>query len=389
MKYLQNILWLLAAFVAANAIILKAAEPLEVNVLCNKENLNFCGSSEQREFTVTIDIGEMTSKDSLYGYNFQIKYDTNAISLTDLLTYGTLSENCDFKQGGIFEPGYFKAAAVNMGTSMMTGNLPLVAIRGIVKDGCLANIEKTAIEFDYMEFTNEFVHKDLNLNKLEIGLKKTNNGNTVKGRFSDKDVDLNEKIYLNLYMELPDEKITSLRMQVDFSNIDADLDFESMVASRDDVVKDFENDGKKWNFTIENADGLLRGDLVTIELKTPDKYFDEAEIYSRIIEDENTCLCVNEYKPDTCRLRYENPEVGLAVSEMNADKSATYFVENNVFHNKDNFDKIFVYSCMGDLTGEVDAGGQPDVEFLNCPSGIYFCKAARNKQINNIIIIKI
>lgn len=94
-KLLNITIWLSVILMVTGSRILKAGEtPLNVKLSIDPDTLLWCADESTRTFILKIDIGEMTKSDSLYGYNFQLNYDSAKIVLTDFLTVGTLSENC-------------------------------------------------------------------------------------------------------------------------------------------------------------------------------------------------------------------------------------------------------------------------------------------------------
>lgn len=124
--------------------------------LTGVNKIDICGSKSEQEFTVLLTIGEIKRSDSLFGYNFEIKYDPTKIKFKFISTIGTLSEFFEIKQFTILEKDSAirgTAGHLNPFLSPVQGNLPLLALLGEWVGKCN---DTTELKLSYIEFTDEF-----------------------------------------------------------------------------------------------------------------------------------------------------------------------------------------------------------------------------------------
>lgn len=115
-----------------------------------------CTEDNKKEILVLLKIGEVKKTDSLFGFNFEIKYDPSKIRFDNVIWQNTLSEFFDTKQSTIRPDEkaiYGTAGHLDPSKPPVSGNLALVALYGVMKTDCP---DSSLLEISYLEFTEEF-----------------------------------------------------------------------------------------------------------------------------------------------------------------------------------------------------------------------------------------
>lgn len=133
-----------------------------------KKTINLCKPDNNR-FTFAVNIGEVKTTDSLFGFNIEISYDPSKIRIINVLTGNTLSEN--FKENSFsfgYEENKVKGYATTMEVNIVppSGNKDLIAFfaEWIGKNDCN---DSSIVEINSLEFTDEFQKK---IDKFEQGV---------------------------------------------------------------------------------------------------------------------------------------------------------------------------------------------------------------------------
>lgn len=124
--------------------------------LLSVKKIDLCDDINKHEVLVLLTIGKITKADSLFGYNFEIKYDPSKIKFNFVSTFGTLSEFFEIKQFTISVADsaiYGTAGHLNPFLEPVEGDLPLLAIQGEWLGDCDDTSEVT---LSYIAFTEEF-----------------------------------------------------------------------------------------------------------------------------------------------------------------------------------------------------------------------------------------
>jgi len=120
--------------------------------IVSKRVIDVCGQRKDKVVLV-IDLGKIVKKDSLFGCNFQLSYDTTKLRFHSALYLNTLAEFFEFKQVGFIRTGKIIGAVATMGMRPVYGSRPLVGFLGDYLDSCSNSVE---VKIDYLEFTDEF-----------------------------------------------------------------------------------------------------------------------------------------------------------------------------------------------------------------------------------------
>ena len=404
-KLLNIISWLSVILLITGSRILTSAETpaLDVKLQLNKDTLVWCGDDNAKSFVLTVNIGTMTSTDSLYGYNFQINYDSTKVILSDLLTVGTLSENCDFKSGGNDTLGHFRASAMMMGMTPMTGNLPLVAIQGYLKEDCYDLPEDSVkITMDYLEFTNEFTYDSIAAFEDTYFPIRRNSAISesqyLKLRVMEDSLNLLDTVpTMRLYVEIPDLSIHNISFSIDYSDLKDyfSQDFTGLIDSvtcdgaKTEFV-DMQNGNHLAEIRVENDDLFLRGDRIYVYLKQVDSIYTEADaqnfnLYVTPHELEE-CNCLGAYLSDSVKIEtfVEKTDDVKEISDLTLYR---FDGENLSFSN--DYDNITIYDLRGGLIlARQGLSAGETIQLASQMNGVFFAVLEKNKILTRIQIIK-
>lgn len=125
-----------------------------------KKSINLCKEDNTR-FTFGVNIGEVKTTDSLFGFDIEIKYDPTKVKIINALSGNTLSEifkEQSFSYG--YEENKVKGYATTMEVNIVppSGNKDLIAFfaEWIGSSSCA---DSSLIEITRLEFTDEFQKK--------------------------------------------------------------------------------------------------------------------------------------------------------------------------------------------------------------------------------------
>ncbi len=122
------------------------------SVIRNFYNTRLCSIDRHKEVLVLIEIGPVALKDSLYGFDFSVKYDPALIKFYAPVYINTISEFFEFKDIN-FGLDYGKVKGYALGEFPSGGNKPLIGFLGKYLDNCSI---RTPIVLEYLEFTGDF-----------------------------------------------------------------------------------------------------------------------------------------------------------------------------------------------------------------------------------------
>lgn len=162
----------------------------DARIVVNKQ-INLCKSDDKR-FIFSVNIGEIKTTDSLFGFDIEIAYDKNKVKILSALTGNTLSEAFEersFSYG--YEENKIKGYAITMKFNIIppSGNKDLIAFYAewVGETECE---DSAKISITRLEFTDEFkkqinnyipryIYTKLIPNENEISIISPNNSNYI------------------------------------------------------------------------------------------------------------------------------------------------------------------------------------------------------------------
>lgn len=261
--------------------ILNAEEVIVPKLFLNKYEIDYCSDiDKEKEFIITLDLGEIFYSDSLYDVDLVFAYDKKKVVILAPLLIGTLSEYFQATTNSVWDNLSYKYNYYNFQGYRLTpvyGKRPLIKFVGKI---LVDSIDTTDFSIGYINLSEEFSRKYIQSNDDTIKLyskPKSNSKNLVK-------LVLNDSIYQN-EIEISNKNSTA--------EVPCDLILEN--------PKYFENFKIKFTLKREN-DGIDDGsnnkknsidDLDNIvDIRITDFVVDDRFTYS-VIERSDTDLLLN------------------------------------------------------------------------------------------------
>lgn len=355
------------------------------------KKIDQCENENEREVLVILTIGKITRADSLFGYNFEIKYDPSKIKFQYVSTIGTLSEFFEIKQFTVLEADsaiYGVAGNLNPFLSPVEGDLPLLAIMGLWKGQCG---DTTDVKLSYLEYTEEFKKendefKNARLwseiaDKLDRIFVANFKGDKINFDKNDtKDVLLSlisnnnksKKVKMGLKISSESFKITNVSSLSDNVKVNTDY-YENNAIVVAEATKGYFDDTLKITLENNSTIGKTEGQLVINEI-----YSDE-------------CDCIRYYATNTLSIISDIPDTTTSVKEMYDHLNASYdeFFDCFKIETNDNYMKdIKIY----DLSGKIIMTKQTEnksirIETDKISRGLYILEIdSNNKKIIKSLI---
>ncbi|MCX7879894.1 MAG: T9SS type A sorting domain-containing protein [Ignavibacteria bacterium] len=329
--------------------------------------IDVCGNENEKRFILVMGVGRVRQSDSLFGFNYEIQFDTSKVKITDVLYIGTLSEFFDNKSATInSKEGKINGYAISFGMIPISGDRPLVAFNGLWKTLCP---DTAHFKINYIEFTDEFkVIIDSLIPTLLIGEVLPKEQRVLLVNVSDDTI----KTTLNRF-DFVTQVFLPKKSRVEFFEIDFFLDttllgFEEVTSVGPGIevmfVEKMQN-GYKAHLK------LLNDTIANHSLKIKAFFIGEDKFAQiRIVPNTNLfCKCIAKLGFDSTIVFYDKP-----ISIVEGD---------NKFYKIDYYDDflISIYDLMGKLVVESSYCRLKDV---NLPNGIYLI-VFKNKYDNKIL----
>lgn len=374
----------------------KAGDTVDV-VLSQVGAIDVCGEKSDKDIIILISVGRVLQTDSLFGFNFEIKYDSVKFKFHSPVYLNTLAEFFDIKDVNFGKKGLVRGyASVGLLGSQISGNRPLIGIYGDYIDKCPGSSE---ISLNYIEFTDEF--KKVIRNYVPTTVK------AIEGdepnRF------LRTEFELDSIVSLVKDTIIDLRIRLQAgTQIRLDTaDFE-IAANNKDILAFFD-------FSLSDGLELITkefSDSSELKLKTAIKKLNEQyiDLKVRIRENKtdssiikvkpintNYCSCVTRLYEDSILIKSKQKiDTSTVVWEKERVKKTLinyydYVSDSFLIDLDDYIDGVIkVYDICGSLLIEKKIGWSKkisiDGKYLN--KGIYLAIIKTELKINKIILIK-
>ncbi len=379
MNLLSKYFWLsvVILFITTYTQNINAKENKKIISVIEIDSPLLCGTEDDKNFVIAIDMGEVFREDSVYGFNFELRYDSTKIKITDYLVVGTLAENCSYK-GCSFLNDTIRGYAANMDMTRLSGKKPLFAFKGKALTECS---DSALIILEYVEFTEEFIHKNLEYQNLNLKIeKKLHPENRIEIKIPDDTLNLNEESN-NIYnYTIPFEIYSStavkkLHILISGDNANSIFLLKDSIYSFGKAELLNTNDSLFLNITFDNQVYYKKFDInIALDISkliTEDKdYFKEYNL--SIIKD--NCKCIDTYISDKFAINYQKKEDSTYVFESNTDKNDTYVVSEKMYlNNLSGFKDLIIYNSIGQIVSKLNIENLNYVDLSNkIKDGIYF-----------------
>jgi len=354
-------------------------------------NVTYCQSNiPKTEVLVTIGLGDVKRVDSLYGFNFAIKYDRSKLYFNSKITVNTLSEFAEYADVSFgLEPGKMFGAALN--NTPMSGNKELIGFFGEYI-GDLCN-DSAFVEIEYIEFTDEFQKQVNKLDTIWIKPNRVELNYNIGVNLPDSNYIYDKQginlipVELNMsnvkYLDYIGFEITSKQdnsydeiYNLQYRNLNPNLSvykYEGTPSKYNIILKvenfsKLQSDNKIFDLEIEKMKNMNLTDTMTKVFVTPIKLSDcSCFDYTKVTEDNIPIRYISDNTSvvdifETVELKYTDGLLSLNAND-------------NIIN------RIQLFNSVGVLIADENVYGNKYTKHLDLANGVYYSLLWTNKQI--------
>lgn len=354
-----------------------------------------CKNLQGREVLVMISIGNVQKKDSLFGFDFEIKYDPGKIRFTNYITMNTLAEFLQIKDMFIrSEDSVVSGFATNLNPFLppVEGDRPLAGVYGQFLSECPDSSE---ISINSLEFTEEFKNKVNSFSGLKIYSKILDKPDRlISAEFNIDSLKFNKDsiafVELNTIAN-SNSRIQTLQFEFDIEKyqIYKIVEAESLTDSIEIVDKEFTE--SKFRVNILNKNSKLPERL--LKLKVERKHHDSLACLIKLSNIKvDDCACISQFKTDSLTAidLYRDTNVNVIDDKAEIDiRFETYSNRIVLRSNEKIIDNLKIYDLMGRIIIEESINNsyyEKNIEALL--GGTYIVVVEQNGKRKNKILIK-
>jgi len=329
--------------------------------------IDVCGNANQKQFILVMSIGKVLRSDSLYGFNYQISYDTGKVKFTDALYLNTLSEFFEMKSATFnAKEGKINGYAITLGMEPVYGDRPLIAFNGFWKTDCP---DSAVFRIDYIEFTDEFkividtlksvtLYGDVFYSKdriLEVSTKR----DTIEIQ--------NPEAILDMEIKIPKQsRLENVVLNVYYPFEKMSIDSATLLDGNLELLFIEKNNG---NVKVHLANKDDNGVVNSIRFYSTISSVNEYHKITFVPEFENYCKCVSGYSSDSLLVIYH--------------KQIYKIEEENNLNDIDGIYYVYIFDLLGNLVKMEELSGNR-YDFLGdklkkLPNGTYFLVKCNEK----------
>lgn len=318
-------------------------------VLSQVGSIDVCGDKSDKDIIILISVGRVLQVDSLFGFNFEISYDSVKFRFHSPIYLNTLAEFFDIKDVNFGKKGLVRGyASVGLFGSQISGNRPLIGIYGDYLGSCADSSE---IKLNYIEFTDEFKkvirsYQPVMVQAVEIDkpnryLKTDFEINSISDLRKDTIIDI--KINLEMGTQI---KVDTAAIEIKDDNKKL-IAFENFELSKDlEFISNEYIDSSFLNIKFKfksNSSQFINLKIRVNENKTDSSIIKVNPIYT------NYCSCVKRHFGDSI----------IVKTKEKIDTTTVVFEENNRIENKtiisyyDYHTESFILNFKENITGDL------------------------------------
>lgn len=349
----------------------------------------------KKSIIITLDIGEISKSDSLYGYNYRIDFDNSIVDFHSALYLNTLSEAMQYRNTFFYNSeGYVEGYAANLVGPPVAGNRPLLGLFGDFIGDCN---DTAVVSINYLDFTDEFGKSIEYFDDIKLfSVIEDNDDSFLSVEFSDDTISgFNDEMISQSIVKLKTKKGLNLNEVELRLKLENNKDFEiSDISSISELI-----DISNVSINEDNAyikfyllDDIEIQDAFQIELRQLNKTNDLALLKSELISI-NECACITRLNDNTSYIKgiEKDTTVNVIIDNDNYLKTR-YDAQNQRFvieGIKNEITSIEIYDINGNMMNSSDK--QYDKNYVDCsgfPVGAYIMRIQLldRKQYINLLI---
>ncbi len=374
----------------------KAGDTVDV-VLSQVGTIDVCGEKSDKDIIILISVGRVLQTDSLFGFNFEIKYDSVKFKFHSPVYLNTLAEFFDIKDVNFGKKGLVRGyASVGLLGSQISGNRPLIGIYGEYIDNCPGSSE---ISLSYIEFTDEF--KKVIRNYVPATVKAIEGDEPNRFLRTDFELDSIASLVKDTIFDLRIKLQAGTQIKPDTIDFEIIADNKDIIALVDFslsdglelITKEFSDSSK---LKLKTAIKKLNEQYIDLRVRIRENKTDSSIIKVKPINT-NYCSCVTRLYEDSILIKSKQKiDTSTVVWEQEDDRRTLmnyydYVSDSFILDLNDYINGIInIYEINGALILERKIGWSKkisiDGKYLN--KGIYLAIIKTELKINKIILIK-
>lgn len=358
--------------------------------LCDKASVD---NPYKDRVQIMLDLGQVTPSDSLFGYDFELRYDTNNVALNAGLYFNTLTEYMEERGISFFADsgmalGYGLTFSIN---NPVYGNRKLVAMRGDYVGSCP---DTTEIYLKYIEFTEEFTRKIVGYKPARIisYIEYSDDRYFYIAANDTINIDSVGSSYVDFKVQTIEEHdVNEFNVNIDKPHNNFVID-SIRVLSDNVTLADMNEDDDKITVRFIAHNNLMDDNLIRVFMSTKENIDDIEEISVKVDLLDN-CSCVTNVRG--CFVELYSNYVQDTTSVRDHDFIDYYYDNFNETLNINTRDHgiktVIVYNLLGQMIETKNFNYQNSLLITTdaLPSGTYVYQIiAENNRINNILIVK-
>lgn len=377
-------------------------ETIDVVLDNYKGIVDVCEENSKKEVGITVNIGNISKTDQLFGYNFEIGYDGKLMRFNSPLFMGTISEFFDIDKRNMYfyggDTGLVTGYAYTFGSTPIYGNsLPLLAFKGLYYGLCPDTSE---VFLSYLEFTDEYIKEIAKtINAKIYAIVKDKEDRYIKINIDedtlntfDKDSCCIIKAIINIGRQ--DARIQSTDFIIELEENDIftikDVFSNNINYKIDNIIKDI-------NKYIVKTTVYNEIDLDTLFIRVYNKEIASGTKKINVISNNvNNCACITRYYGDTILIDYKHVISGNIIDDITDNKAETfvYYKDNTIIITDKNSEikRIKLYDINGIeiyTFNNEQRINEINIDTFSLNNGVYYMKIDKKtkEEIKRILII--
>jgi len=357
-----------------------------------------CLQEDKREVILSVNIGKVSIKDSLYGFDLMLKFEKGKLRFTQALTTNTLFEGCAYNFPTFDDTSANVQCLIGTATSVPAfGNKALIALLGYYTDDCPDSVK---VDIQWLDPVTGYKGTIDTLNGTYVYAQiKSKENRYLKAGVEENNITINRKdstFTVKSFIETDesnDLRIESIKLQV------------SGISNKYEIKNVVTEDNSLEIIKIEQNEELYTLTFKVNEIKS--KYNFEMILLSKVNEDNeetvvlapfnvNDCACITSFISDSVSIAQKKDTSTTNV--VNDDGKDEYRINSIVseddeitIETENTIEDINIYNINGDEMKPVKFINTHSVtiDLKGMNTGTYFCIIRNiNKEINKIMLIK-
>ncbi len=363
--------------------------------LISQRVIDVCG--DKRDVIITISLGtEIKQSDSLFGFDFEARFDSTKFRFHTLLRSNTLAEFLEIAELNPFNSkGLITGFAGNINfykppAFSIDGRKDLIAFAGTYI-GPLCP-DESIIEFDFIEFTEEFKLDVVNYEDATVITEVSDKPDRLLAVtlepelvfFGKNEHEKEVKVKVSGPVE---SKLEYFKLEISGFTEDVMLTSVTEKDGFSNVTWQYNTNGdKKAVFDVEISGNYIDNGFFSFNVLRQTKDTFDIELRAELLE-VNKCACISRYSDDVTVLRGMKDSLVNSVKENLYSPELSYNPETGVIIIPRNFQKIEVYDVHGRLIYRQNGNNNGIIRTAGFPKGIYIVMIYEStSEVNRIIL---